>query len=282
MSRTHLFCLPCLIVGGLLWAPVEQTFAQTPDGTGMIRVSDQPLPGDVHQTPVGSHDAQGYCPDGGGSYDNYTYYGGESCPNCPNYDYVHHGHCSKKLHQILDWFNPHGACTFSPGHGWAPPSKQPIYRQPVAYQKGFPDSWTGQPGVGQAQYRAPVYMPTDTTQLGYYYQQVPRWQRNPAMIPARPHPADWHVPGCSTGTCGNCQRCQSGYAGYGDGEVVYENGSTEQQGQNYELAPTPQEGAYPDIPPTGVDVPGLNPAVPVETTPGLEKAAGTPNLQPTS
>jgi hypothetical protein len=42
-----------------------------------------------------------------------------------------------------------------------------------------------------------VYMPTDTTQLGFYYQHAPRWLPAPGMIPAAPNPNDWHQPLCN-------------------------------------------------------------------------------------
>ena len=37
-----------------------------------------------------------------------------------------------------------------------------------------------------------VYMPTDTTQLGYYYQHAPTWHAYSGMIPPVPRPSDWH------------------------------------------------------------------------------------------
>ena len=37
-------------------------------------------------------------------------------------------------------------------------------------------------------------MPTDTTQLGYYYQHAPTWHAYPGMIPPVPRPVDWHIP----------------------------------------------------------------------------------------
>src|SRR5690606_31408820 len=37
-----------------------------------------------------------------------------------------------------------------------------------------------------------VHMPTDTTQLGFYYQRVPTWAPVPGMIPPPPNPADYH------------------------------------------------------------------------------------------
>lgn len=90
---------------------------------------------------------------------------------------------------------PHGAGTHSPDHGWAPPGRVQLpYPRPVAYQKWFPDPWTGQPTPYVAAGPRPpvVYMPTDTTQLGYYYQTVPRWHAYTGMIPGPPNPADFH------------------------------------------------------------------------------------------
>jgi hypothetical protein len=72
-----------------------------------------------------------------------------------------------------------------------------MWRRGVAYNKFFPDAWTGQPSapVVPGMPRAPwVYMPTDTTQLGFYYQHVPYWQPVYGMVPAAPNPNDWHQP----------------------------------------------------------------------------------------
>ena len=71
-----------------------------------------------------------------------------------------------------------------------------MWRRGVAYDKFFPDAWTCQPPapVVPGMARAPwVYMPTDTTQLGFYYQQVPYWQPVAGMVPVAPNPNDWHA-----------------------------------------------------------------------------------------
>jgi hypothetical protein len=63
----------------------------------------------------------------------------------------------------------------------------------VPYHRFFPAELTGQVIAPQA--RAPmVYMPTDTTQLGYYYQHVPHWHAYQGMVPPVPRPIDWHIP----------------------------------------------------------------------------------------
>jgi hypothetical protein len=78
-----------------------------------------------------------------------------------------------------------------PTAGWVAPGRIAMNRMWVPYHKFYPNAWTGQPAVPQA--RLPViYTPTDTTQLGYYYQHVPHWHSYSNMIPPVPRPVDWH------------------------------------------------------------------------------------------
>lgn len=78
-----------------------------------------------------------------------------------------------------------------PHAGWNTPGRRPIHRSWVPYHTFFPASWTGTAPVPQQ--RAPhIYMPTDTTQLGFYYQHVPTWHAYSGMIPPVPRPSDWH------------------------------------------------------------------------------------------
>ncbi len=90
----------------------------------------------------------------------------------------------------------------SPDHGWCRPIKYPIRRMPVQYYSYWPARWYGEPGSGIAP-NAPrfpvIYTPTDTTQLGVYYQRVPQWLPNPAMIPPPPWPTEWHRRYCPGG-----------------------------------------------------------------------------------
>lgn len=91
----------------------------------------------------------------------------------------------------------HRACTYSPDHNWSRPVKHPIRRGPVEYRRYWPDKWYGEPGSAPRQAHFPVVaVPTDTTQLGYYYQRVPTWRPNPAMVPTRPWPPFWHRREC--------------------------------------------------------------------------------------
>lgn len=123
-----------------------------------------------------------------------------SCPeNCPEYcepgcpcplGYCPHGLLGN-CPNCLAILSPFGR-THNPAYGWAPPARHPIYRLPVHYQKFWPNFWYGQPGI-YAPLFPMVYQPTDTTQLGFYYQRVPYWQPNPAMVPqTRPWPQQWH------------------------------------------------------------------------------------------
>lgn len=80
-----------------------------------------------------------------------------------------------------------------PTTGWVPPGRYIMHRHWVPYYKFFPNSWTGTP-TPAPQLRLPmVYMPTDTTQLGYYYQHVPHWHAYSGMTPPVPRPMDWHA-----------------------------------------------------------------------------------------
>ena len=79
----------------------------------------------------------------------------------------------------------------SPASQFAPPQDYRVNRTFFNYQRYYPTHWYGQAGSRRPAYAPMVYHPTDTTQLGFYYQHVPVWQPNPRMIP-EPHPATWH------------------------------------------------------------------------------------------
>ena len=134
----------------------------------------------------------------------------------------HTGHVA----HVLNFLNPGGGCSHSPDHGFNTPTKTPLWRQPVTYQKFWPNSWAGQPGEGGGPAPPMVYMPTDTTQLGYTYLQVPKWQPNLNMLPPVPRPADWHRmnPNCGRGGGGGCRsgNCQMGYVPGADQSGGYE------------------------------------------------------------
>lgn len=114
-------------------------------------------------------------------------------------DHGHHGtHRSAYPSPMSVWLSGHhNACTYSPDHNWSRPVKHPIRRAPVEYRRYWPDKWYGEPGSASRKAHYPtVAVPTDTTQLGYYYQRVPQWRPNPGMIPPRPWPSLWHRREC--------------------------------------------------------------------------------------
>lgn len=82
----------------------------------------------------------------------------------------------------------------APDHGWSPPGKWAIHREAPVYRKYYPDQWygTGKYPHHPGHAYPVVAQPTDTTQLGYYYQTVPQWQPRPGMLPPPPNPREWH------------------------------------------------------------------------------------------
>jgi hypothetical protein len=253
MTRVSIFLGATLAVGGWLTIGSMSLHAQDEEPEGIIRITDCPngqLPADAAS-----------CPDAG-------YVSGcpsEACPGAPcGYGHGCHRrcHCGRCIHGFLSWLNPHGACTVSPDHGWAPPGKVALWRRGVAYNKFFPDAWTGQPVVAPAVRVGHVYMPTDTTQLGYYYQHVPYWRPNWAMIPPAPNPHQWHRPLCGPdGVCGVNAEFVGGSI-IGEGCPVPAESSDEPQ-EEAPIPPSPEE------------------AVETSTDADLQKSSDAPELQPT-
>ena len=266
-----------LAVGGLLTMGTAALRAQDSDESeGIIRISDCV---DASGACNAGACNTGTCPDGGCPTGGCP---GMGCPSgsCPGGScYSGCGRrrccCCKHLHGFLSWLDPHGAGTVSPDHGWSPPGKVATWRRGVAYHKFFPDAWTGQPGGAPVMRVHHVYMPTDTTQLGYYYQQVPKWWPNSAMIPPAPNPYDWHQPLCGNGACmSNCG--VQGEVIQGD---VIENGGSQ---------PAPTEVPAPEPPPAEVRAASASPELNLAPMPpfepfaaGINPAADAPALQPT-
>ena len=78
---------------------------------------------------------------------------------------------------------------YANAYGFTPPSRNPVERIPVQYLRYYPAVWYGLPGSTLPVVAPQVHMPTDTTQLGFYYQRVPTWAPVPGMIPGPPDPA---------------------------------------------------------------------------------------------
>ncbi|MFO1093251.1 MAG: hypothetical protein U0992_08040 [Planctomycetaceae bacterium] len=133
-----------------------------------------------------------------------------------------------------------------PTAGWVAPGRIATARTWVPYWKFYPNNWTGQP-VGP-QVRLPViYTPTDTTQLGYYYQHVPHWHSYANMIPPVPRPVDWHYK----------------YQMPGQPRMIYRMAPQEDLGQ-----------------PQPMPTPANEPAAPPPPSQNLDKSATAPELLP--
>ena len=275
MVRSTLWKLALIAVGAFtgLASPAGRSFAD--DSEGVVRICSQ-VPGQAASG--GSCQPGGACQSGQSCRSN----GGIGGRNCGVYGYHGNGNCGYygygcmrpcgHVHQFLDWFNPHGMCTHSPDHGYAPPGKlHTPHPQQVAYQKGFPDAWTGQAGAGMGvggPRAVAIYMPTDTTQLGYYYQAVPRWQAYRGMIPPTPIPSQWHR-----------ELCQGqGHAHTGHGEQIIHERAIEAQPLPAEPNLAPEAAPQPN-PVQPAPVAPAPPAEPAPAAAPLEKAAN-PNLQP--
>ncbi len=157
------------------------------------------------------------------------------------------------VRRLMAWIDPcSGVCMYSPTHGFVPPNKRPYFRQPVSYQHNYPANWVGgTPGAPRGHHPA-VYTPTDTTQLGYYYQKVPTWVPVPGFIPPAPHPSQWHYYGpTEVAAYSNSNSCPAPTAP-----------AVEQESTDEDVAPVPPK---PEAATDKVD---------------LERSASSPNLLP--
>ena len=163
---------------------------------------------------------------------------------CPHCRYCQHGlpyhecpECEPAAAMMRRYKRRHGV-TLPPDYGWSPPGYYPIDRFSIDYYRAFPDRWTGQAPSGPPIVRPTVYWPTDTTQLGVYYQRVPQWLPYPGMVPPVPHPGQWHLPLCNAqGACGPhgaCPNCPPKGA-----ETLYSDPSGGTTPQKSTPAPTP-------------------------------------------
>ena len=206
-------------------------FAQQSSGSaGMVRIRSPLTSSLVQQTGghrMGMVEApcqSGNCPAGNG-------YAVGGCPtgNCPTGGGCPTGNCPGGCPGgcFHGKFGEH-YCKHSPDYGYAPPAKYPLHRRGVEYTNYYPQNWYGAGADYSGSYAPMVYQPTDTTQLGYYYQHVPFWQPMPNRLPPRPVPAQWHI----TPAPVQASRFGSGgfagngvwYAGYGAGNYSNMNG----------------------------------------------------------
>jgi hypothetical protein len=96
----------------------------------------------------------------------------DGCHDCHG-----HGHCC-----YWSWLQ----------QGFGVPVATGLTKEAVVYYHYWPQKWYGEPGWALHPTFPMVYMPTDTTQLGFYYQRVPQWLPNPAMYPGVPRPNEWN------------------------------------------------------------------------------------------
>jgi hypothetical protein len=181
--------LAAATLAAMLWGAPAFLFGSEPESTGLSRVTDS-----SPSAAFSSHSAYGLTARGAAAHASNTSIA--DCPSCqlhglgPQSGYGLWGHRKglrqKKWHKgVPPWLLCNGYCTYSPGHGWSPPIHQPIPRVPVEYQRFWPTTWYGDPRPPRPIPLYPtVYMPTDTTQLGFYYQYVPQWRPIPGMLPA--------------------------------------------------------------------------------------------------
>lgn len=179
-----------MLAAMLALAPASLMANEEPPANA-VGTSPAPVPIDIYgvQYPGGAAPGYGYG------------YGGEYCDTDDVDIDGHHtwGHRLSAAHAGYPtpfhvWARHDGASTFSPDHGYRRITRLPIVQFPVQYYEYWPDRWYGMPN-SELPYNPNypmVYMPTDTTQLGYYYQRVPTWQPNIGMLPAPPYPPQWH------------------------------------------------------------------------------------------
>ncbi len=132
-----------------------------------------------------------------------------------------------------------GKLVVPPYYNWHRVVRRPIWRAPVVYGRYWPNhyytggqAWSGQ---GAAQPLPVVQHPTDTTQMGVYYQQVPMWQPNPRMVPPTPWPWDWHHTVPAQAVYGRGEWVDPARAGYGAAPVAGGFGSGYQFAADQEL-----------------------------------------------
>lgn len=200
--RTTRFLCTCVLAA----TPCLTATAQSPD-TGIVRISDrgpktvQPA---THTTAGQYHAMSGDVV--------YGHDHGMGCP-CP--------HCQGKKGWKGGKFCDH-YCSHSPDHGYSIPGKWPIQRRGVQYNSYYPAAWHGTEGALAGGVTYPmVYQPTDTTQLGFYYQHVPFWQPQPNPLPPRPIPPQWHI----YAPVAYASQFEHGFTTHG-GMVVYESTAT--------------------------------------------------------
>lgn len=100
-------------------------------------------------------------------------------------------------------FGNYGGCTHAPGEGYITPSRRPIWDLSVPTTAMWSSYWLCGKGQAAPGTKPPVFMPTDTTQLGYSYSHVPYWMPKGGMVPPLPIPNQYHDRTCFS----RCKAC---------------------------------------------------------------------------
>ena len=219
--------LPAALAGCCLLAlsTAPATAADADEAEGVVRLTPPKV--DAELTPA-SH-----CPDcqtdtaAGGhvvDYGGMEYGGMAGCPDCPQ---GHFGGCpggcpsgrcpaygmdpfGNKLRCMTGIF---GGVSHAPGEGYVTPARRPMWDLSLPTSTMWSGQWTCGRGGAHPSTRPAVYMPTDTTQLGYSYSHVPYWMPKAGMVPPVPNPSDFHVRAC-LGRCGKgCRNAAAAYHG---------------------------------------------------------------------
>jgi hypothetical protein len=140
---------------------------------------------------------------------------GDAYPGCPQYGYGANGFGGGVV------YDHHGGA-YAAGYGYGQtPGRSPIERIPVQYLRYYPAVWYGLPGSTFPVVAPQVHMPTDTTQLGFYYQRVPTWAPVPGMVPPAPIPSAYHSYGYGAAAGANGEIVAgSETSGVSNGEVI--------------------------------------------------------------
>lgn len=159
------------------------------------------------------------------------------------------------------------------------PPRNTIDRIPVQYLRYYPGVWYGLPGSTLPVVAPQVHMPTDTTQLGFYYQRVPTWVPVPGMVPPSPIAAYGYGAGVTIDggyVSGSNERVLS-VRTISNGAATPShsaNGSTVTSPGTVPVPPAPSGSALPLQPPPGAPAAEPNAFIPPEQLEDL------PTIQP--
>jgi len=188
-------------------APLISVAADRPNPTPRYAPLGTPVQQVNYRNYTNNYSGNGSCPDGncqtgGGMWGRgnglgLRGWGGGACSSCGLFG------CQGCLHGLAQ------------GNAFVrPPAVWPVARTPNTYQHYWAPQLMGvqPPAVAYPM----IYHPTDTTQLGFSYQHVPRWGYRTDMLPPAPVP-NWPLGlhtaygnGFGGGFGGNCPNCDYG------------------------------------------------------------------------